>query len=97
MKDNSREIIAKLEKKGYREYRPTQFDKDVEKCWQKRFDDDTGKKYFIDAKMYPSWTHPHTGEITPPGFEYEVYFTCGEDERPVRMLFYARGKAFPER
>lgn len=37
---------------GFHEYKPTQFDKNyVVTCFQKRYDNEVGKKYFIDAKV----------------------------------------------
>ena len=39
--------------RGYKQYRPTQFhSRWVSCCWQKRFDDERGKKYFIDINEY---------------------------------------------
>ena len=45
--------------RGYKEFKPTPFhNSGIVKCFQKRFDDDNGKKYFIDIhkwdfSMYP--------------------------------------------
>lgn len=59
--------------KGYHEYKPTHFDSPgVEKRFQKRFDDDKGKKYFIDIKKWEPITHPHTGEVFDLGYECET-------------------------
>ena len=39
-----------LLERGYKQYKPTQFDNEsVVARFQKRFDDDFGKKYFIDV------------------------------------------------
>jgi hypothetical protein len=41
--------------RGYKEYKPTAFHSEgIIKCFQKRFDDDKGKKYFIDINKW-SW------------------------------------------
>lgn len=41
--------------KGYKEYTPTHFhNESIVKCFQKRFDDNIGKKYFIDINKW-SW------------------------------------------
>lgn len=41
--------------KGYKVYEPTRFhNSSIIKCFQKRFDDDKGKKYFIDINKW-SW------------------------------------------
>lgn len=37
---------------GFHEYKPTQFDHHVITCFQKRYDDEIGKKYFLDIKVY---------------------------------------------
>lgn len=36
---------------GFHEYKPTQFDRYAITCFQKRYDDEIGKKYFVDAKV----------------------------------------------
>lgn len=41
---------------GFKEYRPTPFtDKGVITCFQKRYDDELGKKYFLDCNVW-DWT-----------------------------------------
>lgn len=42
--------------KGYKEYPPSGFHNQcIAKCFQKRFDDEIGKKYFIDVNKW-DWT-----------------------------------------
>lgn len=57
--DTLDEICDYLIPLGFREYKPTPFEYDgVCTCFQKRYDDDFGKKYFIDAKIWDySWTN----------------------------------------
>ena len=39
---------------GYQEYKPSPLEHEgITKCWQKRFDDDVGKKYFINIHRCP--------------------------------------------
>lgn len=46
--------------KGYKEYPPSHFhNSSVVKCFQKRFDDDYGKKYFIDINKW------YWGDVVP--------------------------------
>jgi len=53
----------------------------VETCFQKRYDDDVGKKYFITVLKWEPMTHPYTLETTPSQYEYEVqlYNNIGHD------------------
>ena len=74
---------------GYKEYQPTKFDHShIEKCFQKRFDDENGKKYFIDIKKWGEMTHPYTGETWPPSYEFHVQL-CNHDDEPVNMEFFS--------
>lgn len=59
--------------KGYKKYNPTPFDNEgIEARFQKRFDDEKGKRYFIDIVKWSGFTHPHTGKKFPPSYEYET-------------------------
>ena len=77
-----------LEEKGYKSFKPGPFDNDsiIEK-FQRCIRDDVGKKYFITIDKWQSFTHPHTGETYPSGYEYNTYFTF--NGYPVQMKFYA--------
>lgn len=80
----------KLIARGYHEYLPSPLDhQGIQRCFQKRFDDEIGKKYFINVHEWESIRHPHTGEITGPSYEYEVYLETEEEHDPVRILFYS--------
>ena len=82
---NEREIINA----GYHEYPKTKFDSDsVEKCYQKRFDDASGKKYFIDIKKYSDLVHPFTHEVYEGGYEYFVQLH-NLDAEPINLQFFA--------
>lgn len=53
--DEAREYFTGL---GFHEYEPTRFDaENIITCFQKRYDDELGKKYFIDARLWDfSWS-----------------------------------------
>lgn len=75
---------------GYKEYKPTSFDHEsVEKCFQKRFDDDIGKKYFITVRKWSGWTHPYNGLAVPAGYEASVQFCSADTDDPISMTFHA--------
>lgn len=44
----------------------------METHFQKRYDDEIGKKYFITVNKWKSYTHPYTRETFPPTYEYDV-------------------------
>ena len=79
-----------LKEKGYKEYKPTSFHhENVARCYQKRFDDEIGKRYFITANEYSSWTHPYTGNVFPQTFEFEIQMHQKDTHKPINMLFFA--------
>lgn len=57
--DSLEEVRNTLIPMGFREYKPTPFDNDgICACFQKRIDDENGKMFFIDAKIWDySWTN----------------------------------------
>lgn len=74
--------------RGYHRYDPTSFRcVGLTDCFQKRFDDEKGKKYFINVNKWEGWYHPTTNEFFGPAYEYEITFT--KNGAPIRMLFYA--------
>lgn len=63
--------------KGYKEYPPTRFhNSSIVKCFQKRFDDDVGKRYFLNIDKW------YWGDVVPVHKKDEWYcdytyeFTC---------------------
>ena len=78
--------------KGYKQYPPTPvLDNDsIVAKFQKRFDDDFGKKYFIDVEK---WSHDYIPEWrrdkwwTPFGYVYKTYVTMHEEEKPIYLEF----------
>lgn len=78
---------------GYKEYKPTRFDNEsVVARYQKRFDDDFGKKYFIDVLK---WSHGYIPEYRrdkwwkPFTYCYETQITFGEDEKALNFEFFS--------
>jgi hypothetical protein len=79
---------------GYKEYKPTKFhNQGVVKCFQKRFDDEAGKKYFIDVNKWywrdivpahrrDSWYKEYTYE-----FETQVYGI--KDHDAIDLTFHS--------
>ena len=75
---------------GYKQFKPiTEFYHDSDVGFQKRFDDEVGKKYFITCIKYPEWYHPYTNESFPPSYEFEIQFTDKETGCPVNVLLFA--------
>lgn len=71
--------------KGYKEYNPTHFHNEyIIKCFQKRLDDDIGKKYFIDINQYYSIGK----NLEKYNFEYSVQLYDKDTHNPVNMLFH---------
>ena len=79
--------------KGYKQYEPTQFDNEsIVARFQKRFDDEYGKKYFINILK---WSHSfipveRRDEYWQPyGYEYEVQVSMYEEENPINLHFFS--------
>ena len=79
-----------LIERGYKEYPPTAIhSRGIEKCFQKRFDDKDGKKYFIDVNKWSPWTHPHTNEVWGPNYEYETQLYQKGTHNAVNLTFHS--------
>lgn len=81
-----------LLERGYKEYKPTPYlDNDsIVAKFQKRFDDDFGKKYFIDISKWshdyvPTWRRDKWWE--PFSYEYDLYVTMFEEDKPIYLKF----------
>ena len=57
---------------GFHEYKPTQFDPYVITCFQKRYDDNIGKKYFLDIKVH-DFTFADIPEQYHPAISCQLY------------------------
>lgn len=79
----------KLFEKGFKTYDPTSFDPDgVVQCFQKRYDDEAGKKYFITVRKWGSVRHPRTGDVFPENYEYGVQLYRKCTHAAVDLLFH---------
>ena len=82
-----------LLERGYAQYKPTQFDNEsVVARFQKRFDDDFGKKYFIDVLK---WSHDYVPVSRrdkwwkPFTYHYETQVSMFEGEKALNLEFFS--------
>lgn len=80
-----------LLERGYKRYSPTLYDSDyIEDKFQKRFDDNIGKKYFINVIKWSQEYIPERrrdNSWEPFIYEYEVCVTMGSKEDPLILHF----------
>lgn len=63
--------------KGYKEYSPTRFhNSSVIKCFQKRFDDNEGKRYFLDIEKWTWRDIPQEHKCKDWYKEYTYAYKC---------------------
>lgn len=76
-----------FESRGYTKFKPGKFDSDWVICkYQKRFDDNYGKKYFITIDVYDNddlIKHTNNQDLQRFGFEYTTQLTINQD--PVNL------------
>ena len=81
-----------LLERGYRKYPQTPFDNEyIVARFQKRFDDDFGKKYFINVLRWSNDYIPvsHRGSNWEPySYEYEIHFSIHEEEKSLNLKFF---------
>lgn len=81
-----------LLERGYKQYKPTPYldNEYIIAKFQKRFDDDFGKKYFIDVSK---WSHNFVPVDRrdkwwqPYSYEYDLYVSMFEEEKPIYLKF----------
>lgn len=81
-----------LLERGYKQFKPTPvLDNDsIVAKFQKRFDDDFGKKYFIDVAK---WSHNYVPADRrdkwwkPFSYAYHLYVTMSKEENPIFLEF----------
>ena len=82
-----------LIERGYKEYPPTPLDNEsIVAIFQKRFDDNVGKKYFINVIKWSNDYFPitHRNEYwTPFDYEYEVHITMDGKEDALDLNFHS--------
>lgn len=92
-KMDTEKFEEKLIEKGYTEFKPSSIDSDaVTKCFQKRFDDSIGKKYFITIKRWDFPPHPYTGEQIPTSYEYESQLYEKDTHEPINISHFGGWK-----
>lgn len=79
--------------KGYKQYNPTHYDDIyIITRFQKRFDDEYGKKYFINILKWSNDFVPieHRSESWQPyNYEYEVQVSMYERDNTMNLHFYS--------
>ena len=76
-----------LIERGYKTFEKSNLDsKYIDRLFQKRFDDDVGKKYFITIKKWEPVDLKWTDEILGPSYEYITQFYFGNENNPVNPV-----------
>ena len=82
-----------LKEQGFYEYKPTQFDNSsVVSRFQKRYDDDHGKKYFINILKWDNSFVPIDRRDKwwkPYSYTYEAQITMFKEQKPVKFDFFS--------
>lgn len=75
--------------KGYKEFKPTSFNNNsVIRCFQKRFDDENGKKYFITVNKW-DWTWVNDAYTPPYSYEFDIQLYQKETHAPININFFS--------
>lgn len=86
-------VDEKLLERGYKQYNPTPFDnQSVVARFQKRFDDDFGKKYFIDVLKWSQEYVPLDRRDKwwkPFVYEYKVQVSVGKNQNAINLGFFS--------
>lgn len=78
--------VEEITARGYKEYpRGIATPSGVDRCFQKRFSDNVGKKYFVDAYLWHP-LDPYDG--VGCDWEYEVYLRLQDGDHPLRVQYY---------
>ena len=78
-----------FEESGYTEYPRHYFeDEIIEKHYQKRFDDELGKKYFIDVEKFGRCFLPN-GSLIEENYEFNVQFKDKETNKPCNIKLFS--------
>ena len=79
-----------LIERNFKKFKPGPYlSEGVEACFQKRYDDERGKKYFITINKWEPFTHPHTGKTFPPDYEYTAQLYKKDTHDAVDILFHS--------
>ena len=80
----------KLLDEGFQKFSPSRIDPDsVERCYQKRYDDETGIKYFITIRKWKGWIHPYTGEKAEPAYECSTQLYQKDTHNALDLTFHS--------
>lgn len=83
-----------LLERGYKKFSPLPVldDEHIVARFQKRFDDNFGKKYFIDVLKWSNDFIPVDRRDewwTPYSYEYQIHTTMFNEEKPINLEFYS--------
>lgn len=80
-------------KKGYKQYKSTSYDNEyIVAMFQKRFDDEYGKKYFINVLKWSNDFMPVERRDVcwqPYSYEYKVQVSIYEEQNPINLHFFS--------
>ena len=75
--------------RGYARFSPGPYDSEFVEClFQKRVDDEVGKKYFISVKKYLPFVKDGK-EIASESFEFGINLTDKATDKPVNINLYS--------
>lgn len=75
-------------KKGYKEFKPSPLtNENIVKAFQKRFDDDKGKKYFITIYKW-DWCRFHREDMPDYSYELETQLYKKDSHCPLNLTFF---------
>lgn len=81
--------VEKLLERGYRRFSPSPIDGEcVTDLYQKRFDDDGGKKYFITVKRWDFSRLDEGRNGIGPSLEYKVQLYAKETHAALDLTFF---------
>ena len=78
-----------LKEAGYVQFPAIPVDSEGVEChFQKRFDDEIGKKYFITVDKYAPIIHSKTGEPFGPAYEFTMQLCDKVTDAPVNIRMF---------
>ena len=90
MNEDCKTICTELERRGYKPFKPPDLPHFayIEKAYQKRFDDNIGKKYFIEAYLYEDF-ELQNGKTIRGGVEFDTQIMDKENGCPINIRFFS--------
>lgn len=78
----------RLLEKGFRRFEPSSLDNEnITDKYQKRYDDEKGKKYFITVNKWRPWVHPYTGDKFGPSYDYDIQLYKKDTRDAINVNF----------